>query len=107
VIGAAICMTVHDPSHPPHWMTKRKSLRKVVAEFNHCREGAADLMHPRVLLLESACSAAYLVLASAGLWVIAAGPGGTNLSFPAAHSVFSCSLASSLIVPAPSELGAE
>jgi uncharacterized protein (TIRG00374 family) len=107
IVGAAIFIKVHDPSNPHQWTSKHKILRKIIDEFNQFRAGVTDLMHPRVLLLESACSAGYLVVGGAGLWLVAAGLGVSGISFPAALSVYFFSLAVSLIIPIPIDLGVD
>ncbi|MBF6591095.1 MAG: flippase-like domain-containing protein [Ktedonobacterales bacterium] len=96
---------VHDPTNPPRWITSRKTFRTVLDEFNQFRDGAHDLAHPRILLIESALSAIYLVIAGTGLWLVARGLGISGISYVGALAVYFFSLAVGLILPIPIDFG--
>ncbi len=44
-------------------------MRKAMDEFKELRAGAADLFHPRVLLIAVVLSAVYLLIAGTGLFM--------------------------------------
>ncbi len=104
-IFVAIILKRHNPHAPPHWLTQHKSLTKALDEFHRFEEGARDLFHPRVLLVEALLSATYLLCAGAGLWLIIEGIGLGHVTFGEALSAYFFSLAVSLIVPIPIDIG--
>lgn len=105
--GVAVFLIVkfHHSGNPPRWMTKRKAMQKVLQEFGEFEKGAVDLFKPRVLAVEIALSATYLIIAGAGLYIILRGLNIGGASFGEALAVYFFSLATSLIIPIPVDIG--
>lgn len=90
-------------SRAPRWITEHRLLRKAAEGVGRFREGAADLLHPRTLLVQGLLGAAYLVIAGAGLYVVATGldPHDSAITFPRMLAVYFFTLASAVILPVP------
>lgn len=113
IIGVAVAALTswflarrHARGTAPRWVTKRQWLRRALDELKQFRQGAADLLHPRVLLVEAALSVTYLTIAGAALYMVLLGLHVRHISFFAALGVYFFSLAIALIVPLPVDFGA-
>jgi len=95
----------HHAGRTPKWVQEHKALQKALDELNQFRQGAAALLHPRILGLGIALGALYLVIAGAGLYVVVRGLGIESITLPQALAVYFFSLAFSLIVPIPIDIG--
>jgi glycosyltransferase 2 family protein len=104
VIGWAI-LKVHDDVQPPRWMLQREKMRVALRELRTFRDGAAELLRPRVLAVELIFGAIYLVLAGLSLYVVMAGLGIQSASIWQAVAVYFFSLAVGLLIPLPVDIG--
>jgi uncharacterized protein (TIRG00374 family) len=104
-IAAATYMKLHHAHNPPRWMVNNTSLRKLLDELRQFRQGAAELLHVRFLIVPTALTTVYLVLAGTALYLVARGLGVQGLSYREALSVYFFSLAFSLIFPLPVDIG--
>ncbi len=95
----------HQHARTPRWIREHKAMRKAMDEFKELRTGAADLFHPRVLLIAVILSAAYLLIAGAGLYIVVWGLGIGGASLTETLAVYFFSLAFSLIFPIPVDVG--
>jgi len=95
----------HEHARTPKWIREHKTMRKALEEFKQFQEGASQLLHPRVLITAAGLSAAYLITAGAALYLVVRGLGIGGVSFPEALSVYFFSLAFSLIIPIPIDIG--
>ena len=105
-LGVWIFTRVHNESGPPQWMQKRKMTRKLIEEARQFREGAKDLIEPRTLIVVFVNGAIYCSIAGAALYMTAKGMSVTNVPFFGVLAVYFFSLASSLIIPLPTDVGA-
>ena len=112
VIGVAVFLLAawayhhwHHSGRAPRWIREHKVMVKAMHEFEQFKEGAADLFHPRILMIESLLSAAYLILAGAALYIVVRGLGIGTASFWQVLAVYFFSLAFSLIFPLPVDIG--
>lgn len=97
---------LHHESGPPQWMTKRKALRRFLEEARRFREAAKDLIEPRTLVVVYVNSAIYTVIAGSALYMTAKGLRIVNVPYFGVMAVYFFSLATSLIIPLPTDLGA-
>jgi uncharacterized protein (TIRG00374 family) len=104
--GVWIFTKVHNESDPPQWMQKRKMTRKIIEEAQQFREGAKDLIEPRTLVVVFVNSAIYCSIAGAALYMTAKGMSIANVPFFGVLAVYFFSLACSLIIPLPTDVGA-
>jgi len=104
LIAWALYAWFHSTS-APDWMARQKRLRGLMEGVAHFREGAAVLMKPRLLLVETLLGAVYLVLGGAGLYVITRGLDITTVTFTQALAIYFVGLAVGLIIPIPVDLG--
>ncbi len=90
-------------SRLPEWIAEHKHLRKIADAAARFREGEVTLFHPRILIIQGVLGAAYLLIASAGLYVImqGLGPAGRAITFPQAVAVYLFTLATATILPLP------
>lgn len=95
----------HRSGRAPRWMRQHKAMRKVIEEFKQFREGAVDLFHPRIIVIETLFSAAYLMIAGAALFIVVRGLDIGTVTFWQVLSVYFFSLAFSLIFPLPVDIG--
>lgn len=95
----------HHSGRGPQWMREHELLRKAMDEFNQFRQGAAALLHPRILAPAVLLGALYLTLGGLSLYVVVRGLGIGQLSVPQVLAVSFFSLAFSLIVPIPIDIG--
>lgn len=105
LLGAWTYHRLHHAGRAPRWIREHKAMMKAMAEFQQFKEGAADLFHPRILLIEALLSAMYLILAGAALYVVVRGLGVGTASFWQILAVYFFSLAFSLIFPLPVDIG--
>ena len=95
----------HQHARTPRWIREHKAMRKAIDEFKELRTGAADLFHPRVLLIAVVLSAVYLLIAATGLYMVVRGLGIGGASLTETLAVYFFSLAFSLIFPIPVDIG--
>ncbi len=90
-------------SRLPEWIAEHKHLRKIADAAARFREGEVTLFHPRILIIQGVLGAAYLLIASAGLYLITQGlgPAGRAITFPQAVAVYLFTLATATILPLP------
>lgn len=112
ILGVAACLLAawayhrfHQHARTPRWIREHKTLRTAMNELKDLRAGAADLVHPRVLLVATLLSGGYLITAGAGLFVVVRGLDIGGVSFPEALAASFFSLAVSLIIPIPVDVG--
>lgn len=103
--AAALFRHFHQAGRGPRWMREHKLTRKALDELGQLREGAEELLHPRILIIETLLSATYLMCAGAALFFVTRGLGIGNVSFGAVLGVYFFSLAFSLIFPIPVDIG--
>lgn len=104
VAGWAI-LKFYDDARPPAWMTNRERIRKALREVRNFREGAGELLRPRVLVVELVFGAIYLTLAGLGLYVITLGLGIQHLAISQALAAYFFALAIGLLVLIPVDVG--
>lgn len=112
LVGVAIAVVViwliahfHHAGHRPEWVSRHKTMRKIAEELARFREGAVDLLHPQALAVTFACSAIYLIVGGAALYVVVEGLGIPNATFTEALAVYFFSLAIALMFPIPVDFG--
>jgi uncharacterized membrane protein YbhN (UPF0104 family) len=112
LIGVVVCLLggwafhrFHHSGRAPKWITEHKMLRKAMDEFDQFRQGAAALLHVRILAVATLLGAIYLFVAGVGLYVVVIGLRVANVSFGEALAVYFFSLAFSLIFPLPIDIG--
>ncbi len=105
LLGAWAYHKLHHAGRAPKWIREHKAMVKALDELQRFKEGAADLFHPRILLIEALLSAVYLILAGAALYIVVRGLGIGAASFWQVLAVYFFSLAFSLIFPLPVDIG--
>jgi uncharacterized protein (TIRG00374 family) len=95
----------HRAGRTPKWVREHKAFRKALDELSQFRQGVAALLHPRILGLAITLGALYLVIAGVGLYVVVRGLGIGHIALPQALGVYFFSLAFSLIIPIPIDIG--
>ncbi|HEY7975818.1 MAG TPA: lysylphosphatidylglycerol synthase transmembrane domain-containing protein, partial [Ktedonobacterales bacterium] len=112
LIGVAIAAAViwlfvrfHHPGRRPEWVSRHTTLQTIADELGRFREGAVDLLHPGALAVTLACSATYLVIGGAALYVVVEGLGISGATFTEALAVYFFSLAIALMLPIPVDFG--
>ena len=95
----------HDSIRRRIWVARHASLRRVVEELDHYRQGISTIARPRVLSVQTLLSAMYLAAAAVGLYVLAKGAGAGDISLGEAMAVYFFSLAVGLIIPIPVDIG--
>lgn len=103
VLGVWTYTRLHHSSRMPRWIKEHRVLRRAAEGVGRFKEGASDLLHPRILLVQALLGAAYLVIAGAGLYVIAVGldPHDSAITFARMQAVYFFTLASAVILPVP------
>lgn len=104
-IGAIWLFRGKTSSRPRIWAAQHPSLRRVVEELDHYRQGIGTIARPRILSIQALQSALYLSAAAVGLYVLAKGAGAGDISLGEAMAVYFFSLAVGLIVPIPVDIG--
>ena len=97
---------LHKESGPPQWMQKRKITRQFLDEAREFRDGAKDLIEPRTLIVAFINSAVYSIIAGTALYMTAKGLSVANVPYFGVLAVYFFSLATSLIIPLPTDIGA-
>lgn len=97
---------LHKDSGPPQWMRKRKITRQILDEAGQFREGAKDLIEPRTLIVAYINGAIYTIIAGSALYMTAKGLNVANVPYFGVLAVYFFSLATSLIIPLPTDIGA-
>jgi glycosyltransferase 2 family protein len=105
VLVAALLYACRNVARLPDRLWRHAVMRRVLIELHHYRTGARALRRPRVLVVESLLSAAYLSTAALGLYAIIRGFGIGGISLWQAVAVYFFSLAVGLIVPIPVDFG--
>jgi uncharacterized protein (TIRG00374 family) len=105
LLGAWAYHKLHHAGRAPKWIREHKAMVKALDGLQRFKEGAADLFHPRILLIEALLSAVYLILAGAALYIVVRGLGIGAASFWQVLAVYFFSLAFSLIFPLPVDIG--
>lgn len=105
IIAAWAYHRFHRHSRTPKWIKEHKTLLKALEEFQQFQQGASLLFHPRVLLIAALLSAGYLITAGAALYLVVRGLGIGGASLPETLAVYFFSLAFSLIIPIPVDIG--
>ena len=105
VLGAWAYHRLHQHAGTPRWIREHKTMRKAMEGIKELRAGTTDLLHPRVLLIAALLSGVYLSTAGAGLYLIVRGLGITGATLPETLAVSFFSLAISLIMPIPVDVG--
>lgn len=105
-LGVWLFMKLHKESGPPQWMQRHTTTKKFIEEAGQFREGAKDLIEPRTLIVVFVNSAIYCTIAGAALYMTAKGLQVANVPFFGVLAVYFFSLACSLIVPLPTDVGA-
>lgn len=111
IIGGAVLVALliwayehfHQSARTPRWIKEHKILRKIAVEIRRFRDGTSSLFHPRILIIQGVLGMAYLVLAGAGLYLVARGldPHDPAVGFPQVLSVYLFTLATAAIFPVP------
>lgn len=102
-----ILYRLYKSNRPPEWITKRRRLRQALEELRKFREGAKDLLVPRVLILTLSLGATYILIAGCGLYVAMLGIGIHEPPFWDALAVYCFSLGIGLVFPLPVDLGVQ
>ena len=105
VVVAALVYAGRNVARLPDRLWRHAVMCRVLVELHHYRTGARALRRPRVLIVESLLSAAYLSTAALGLYAIMRGFGIGGISLWQAIAVYFFSLAVGLIVPIPVDFG--
>lgn len=105
-LGVWIFMKLHKESGPPQWMQKNKTTKKILEEARQFREGAIDLIEPRTLVVVFVNSSIYTIIAGSALYMTAKGLRVADVPYFGVLAVYFFSLASSLIIPLPTDIGA-
>lgn len=105
-LGVWLFMKLHKDSGPPQWTQKNKTTKKLLDEAKQFREGAKDLIEPRTLIVVFVNSSIYCIIAGSALYMTAKGLSITDVPYFGVLAVYFFSLASSLIIPLPTDIGA-
>ena len=108
IVAALVAWTVHriaESASAPDWLTEHKWVRGALEELRRFREGAADLMEPKTLVVEAALGALYLLAGGVALYVVSQALHVQNASFWQVLAVYFFSLGFGLIFPLPTDIG--
>ena len=94
--------------HPrtPQWVKEHKTLLQALDAFKKFREGAAVLFRPHVVGIAVLLGAIYVIVGASALYLVVRGLGIGSVSLWQVWAVYFFSLAFSLIVPLPMDIGA-
>jgi uncharacterized protein (TIRG00374 family) len=94
--------------HPrtPQWVKEHKTLLQALNAFKRFREGAAALFRPHVVGIAVLLGAIYVIVGASALYLVVRGLGIGGVSLWQVWAVYFFSLAFSLIVPLPMDIGA-
>jgi len=95
----------HSAFRVPQWVRNHKATRKIMGEVRNLGAALVDLLNWRTLAITYVNSLLYLILGGAALYLTARGLD-VNISFGDALAVYFFSLAVTLIIPLPTDLGA-
>ena len=104
IAWAAHAWHVH-PRTPP-WVKEHKSLLQALDAFKKFRAGAAALFRPHVVGIAVLLGAIYVIVGASALYLVVRGLGIGGVSLWQVWAVYFFSLAFSLIVPLPMDIGA-
>jgi len=106
-VSALIAWAGHRYFHlvAPSWVTEHTLMRAALRELRQLRAGVADLLHPRILILQVPLGGAYLLLAGTALYVSARGIGQDSVSYPSALGIWFFTYATAQILPLPIDIG--
>jgi uncharacterized membrane protein YbhN (UPF0104 family) len=95
-------------AHPrtPQWVKEHKTLLQALDAFKQFREGAAALFHPHIVGIAVLLGAVYLIIGASALYLVVRGLGISSVSLWQVWAVYFFSLAFSLIIPLPMDIGA-
>lgn len=79
--------------------------RRARSEWDTFRSGAADLLHPRVLLVSWTLGAFYVLAGSVGMYLIARGFGAQSITLMDGIGVYCFSLVVNLLIVVPIDIG--
>src|SRR5919201_1218868 len=96
----------HNYPRTPQWVKEHKFLLQALDAFKKFREGAAVLFRPHVVGIAVLLGAIYVIVGASALYLVLRGLGIGGVSFWQAWAVYFFSLAFSLIVPVPMDIGA-
>jgi uncharacterized membrane protein YbhN (UPF0104 family) len=89
---------VHAHPRAPRWVKEHRVLRKALVEFLRFRQGAAALLHPRIVAVTLLLSSAYVITAGATLYIVFPAVGVGSVSFGQALAAYCFGLAFYLIL---------
>jgi uncharacterized membrane protein YbhN (UPF0104 family) len=94
--------------HPrtPQWVKEHKSLLQALDAFKKFRAGAAALFRPHVVGIAVLLGAIYVIVGASALYLVVRGLGIGGVSLWQVWAVYFFSLAFSLIIPVPMDIGA-
>jgi uncharacterized membrane protein YbhN (UPF0104 family) len=94
--------------HPrtPQWVKEHKSLLQALDAFKKFREGATALFRPHVVGIAVLLGAIYVIVGASALYLVVRGLGIGGVSLWQVWAVYFFSLAFSLIIPVPMDIGA-
>jgi uncharacterized protein (TIRG00374 family) len=94
--------------HPrtPQWVKEHKTLLQALDAFKKFRAGAAALFRPHVVGMAVLLGAIYVIVGASALYLVVRGLGIGGVSLWQVWAVYFFSLAFSLIVPLPMDIGA-
>jgi uncharacterized membrane protein YbhN (UPF0104 family) len=94
--------------HPrtPQWVKEHKTLLQALNAFKKFREGAAVLFRPHVVGIAVLLGAIYVIVGASALYLVVRGLGIDGVSLWQVWAVYFFSLAFSLILPLPMDIGA-
>lgn len=105
VFGVWAVIRLRRSAGAPAWMTRTKSLRRLLEELRQFRAGAERLWHPRVVVIALIICAVYVTAGGVALYAIVRGLHVSTLSVPQVIAVYCFSLAFALIEPSPVDIG--
>src|SRR2546423_4826649 len=95
-------------AHPrtPQWVKEHRFLLQALDAFKQFRDGAAALFHPHIVGIAVLLGAVYLIIGASALYLVVRGLGIGSVSLWQVWAVYFFTLAFSLIVPLPMDVGA-
>lgn len=96
---------IYERTGPPKWVQERKDTNLVIRELINFKEGARELIHPRILATTFTLTSTYCLIEGLALYVAARGIGLDNIGYLPIVSVYLFGLGFSLIFPTPVDIG--
>jgi uncharacterized protein (TIRG00374 family) len=96
----------HTYPRTPQWVKEHKFLLQALDAFKQFREGAAALFRPHVVGIAVLLGAIYVIVGASALYLVVRGLGIGGVSLWQVWAVYFFSLAFSLIIPLPMDIGA-